>query len=268
MKKRHAFSISVAKPDFGTVNEDAAIYGDSVVAVSDGAGGGGLYADEWSAYLLQNLPEEPIVKFCQLDSWLDGIWETFYNGCEDRAKKEGGLVLDKFYSEGSYATIAAIWKSEKRCYWMTYGDSVAFHYNKRTKVLEHSFTRLADFNNPPYLINCKDPLNETGFRNGVFDVDYDSVLFCATDALAHFILMTYEIEHMNIYYEELIEAINAATKNSVCVNNAMAKPIVFSQVVNKLCQCSPYNSRFKNYVRRMLDKKMLVLDDYSYALMR
>ena len=261
-----SFSISIPKPGQNTVNEDAAIAKERVIAVSDGAGGGGLYADLWSTYLLENLPDEPIVNFEQLDAWVDGIWETFYNDCEEKAKCEGGMVLDKFYNEGSFATLAAIWKGDKDYYWMTYGDSVAFHYNKHTQVLEHSFARLADFNSPPYLINCKDPLNESGFRKGVFATDQDSVVFCATDALAQFIIMTYEITHYHSYSEELAEAVNAATKNSVCIHAATARPIDFrNRVINKLSNCSPYNRKFENYVQGLLARRLLVLDDYSYA---
>lgn len=51
---------------------------------------------------------------------------------------------------------------------MAYGDSVVFHYNVQTGILEHSFTKLADFSNPPRLISCKDPLEEEGFRCGDF----------------------------------------------------------------------------------------------------
>lgn len=40
-----SFSISIAKPGQGQVNEDAAIAKENLIAVSDGAGGGGLYAD-------------------------------------------------------------------------------------------------------------------------------------------------------------------------------------------------------------------------------
>lgn len=265
--ERNPFSISIAKPGQGQVNEDAAIARDGIIAVSDGAGGGGLYADLWSAYLLEKLPDEPITTFEKLDSWLDGIWETFYNECEDKAKKDGGLVLNKFYDEGAFATLAAVWKENESCYWISYGDSVAFHYNMRTGILEHSFTKLIDFNNPPYLINCKDPLNNEGFRCGEFKIDNDSVVFCATDALAHFVIMCYEISKCNLYGEELAEAVNAGTKFSACINAATAKPLDFkTRVIRKLCRCSPYNTKFENYINKLLKNRFIVLDDYSYSV--
>ena len=101
---KHAFCQSVGK--FETpplINEDAAIANDTkkFIAVSDGAGGGGVYADRWSKYLVDNLPSIAIKSFEELDQWIGSIWEPFYNECELLAKQVGGLLLDKFYDEGS-----------------------------------------------------------------------------------------------------------------------------------------------------------------------
>ena len=41
-------SISIGKPEEDCVNEDAAIARYNMIAVSDGAGGGGLFAERWS----------------------------------------------------------------------------------------------------------------------------------------------------------------------------------------------------------------------------
>ena len=53
-------AISFAKFEEGIVNEDAAIARKDVIAVSDGAGGGGVFAERWSKYLVEHLPEKPI----------------------------------------------------------------------------------------------------------------------------------------------------------------------------------------------------------------
>ena len=160
----------VSIPKFGEkLSEDAVLARNGLIAVSDGAGGGGVFADHWAKYLVSNLPEVPICSFPDFDAWIAGIWESFYNEHEILAKQEGGMFLDKFYDEGSFATLVAVWKeSENECRWMSYGDSVAFCYDRNNGELQHSFTRLVDFNRPPYLINCKDPLDEKGFRGGTF----------------------------------------------------------------------------------------------------
>lgn len=101
-------SVSIAKPNDHMPNEDAVFCSPQCIAVSDGAGGCGLYANEWSRYLIEHLPKDaPLSSFTELDEWVDGIWEAFYNEHEERAKEGDGILLNKFYNEGSCATIAA-----------------------------------------------------------------------------------------------------------------------------------------------------------------
>ena len=71
--------ITISKLEDSTINEDAIKATDSMIAVSDGAGGGGVYAERWSEYLVNHLPEIPIKSFEELDSWIEEIWEPFYN---------------------------------------------------------------------------------------------------------------------------------------------------------------------------------------------
>ena len=132
-------ALSIAKFEESIVNEDAAIANDNVIAVSDGAGGGGVFAERWSKYLVEHLPNEPIAGYEVFDKWIDGIWEPFYLECETKAKSVGGMFLNKFYDEGSFATLAAVWKEGS---WISYGDSLAFCYNKITGQLQHTFTIL------------------------------------------------------------------------------------------------------------------------------
>lgn len=259
--------ISIGKFEENTINEDAAIATDSVIAVSDGAGGGGLFAEKWSGYLLDNLPNEPITTFSALDSWIEGIWEEYYNSSEMEAKKMGGMSLDKFYDEGSFATLVAVWKSENNCRWCAFGDSVAFNYNYKTKMLERSFGKLADFDNPPYLINCKDELKEEGFHSGVFNTDDDSVVFVASDALAHYIMMMYEVSNKDVFEDEIHEALSVHSKNENYIKTAMGlKPIDFEKdVLEKLLKNIFHQTNIERHLKGLVSKGLLAHDDYSIA---
>jgi hypothetical protein len=257
-------AITIEK-EWNIPNEDAVIAKDNLIAVSDGAGGGGVFADKWSKYLVDHLPDKPIKTFSAFDKWIDGIWEPFYNDCEKIAKKEGGMLLNKFYDEGSFATLVAVWRTG---HWISYGDSVAFCYHRNTGVLDHSFTKLADFNNPPYLVNCKDPLNREGFRHGKFEIDDDCIVFAASDALAHYILLMYEVAHKDMYAEELREAINAKTKNSNLVKTAIRlRRFDFSKkVIQKLMNCR-YRILLLKHLDGLYRRGFLALDDYSLAIL-
>ena len=258
-------ALSIPKLEDGIVNEDAVKATRKWIAVSDGAGGGGVFADQWSKYLVEHLPYDPITDYGAFDQWIDGIWEPFYNECEEVAKAEGGMLLNKFYDEGSFATIVAVWKAVQ---WMSYGDSVAFCYDRASDRLQHSFGRIVDFNHPPYLVNCKDPTDEKGFRSGQFEITKDSVVFVASDALAHYIIMMYEVSHKNNYNEELQEAINAQTKDSNFIMTALGmKKVNFEKdVIDKLLNCkNEWN--FKQHLQSLRKKGLIGHDDYSIAIM-
>ena len=258
-------AISIAKIGEGLVNEDAAKATEKWIAVSDGAGGGGVFADLWSKYLVDHLPDEPITDYQAFDAWIDSIWEPFYNDCEEKAKQEGGMLLNKFYDEGSFATLVAVWGDGR---WISYGDSVAFCYDKKTGVLQHTFGRIVDFNNPPYLINCKDPSDEKGFKCGKFKMDNDCIVFAASDALAHYILMMYEVAQREKYAEELQEAIDAQTKNSNFINTAMRlRKIDFAEkVIRKLENCK-YENLFSSHIGGLKRWGFIGHDDYSLAIL-
>lgn len=258
-------AISIGKFEEGLINEDAVIAKDCLIAVSDGAGGGGLFADCWSRYLVEHLPDEPITDYQAFDNWLDGIWEPFYNECEVKAQKEGGMLLNKFYDEGSFATIAVAWKSGE---WVSYGDSVVFCYDKETGNLQHSFTKLVDFNNPPYLINCKDPTDEKGFRYGHFNISRESVVFITSDALAHYILMMYEVTHKDEFGLALQEGIDAKTKNSNFIKTAMSlnKLDFEKDVLDKLMNCNNTVNFFR-HLQCLRRKELIGHDDYSIAVL-
>lgn len=265
MKK---YSISMGKPEQGCINEDAVFANKNLIAVSDGAGGGGLFAERWSAYLLEHLPESPICNAEELDAWIDDIWETYYNQCEEDAKQTGGLSLDKFYDEGSFATLVAVWKvADFEYHWMSYGDSMAFHYNFKTKQLEHSFGSLADFDKPPYLINCKDELLKDGFYKGVFHTDTNSVIFTASDALAHYVMMMYEIANIDRFKQELDIAESNHSKNSnyIQIAKAMGEVNFEKNVVNKLIHTIGHFTNFQRHIQSLIRKGLIAFDDYSIA---
>ncbi len=260
--------VSIAKWNDHVANEDSFFSSDNCIVVSDGAGGCGLFANEWSQYLIRHLPKDnPISTYQDLDEWVDGIWEPFYNEHEEKAKEGDGILLNKFYNEGSCATIAAVWKIDEKSYrWMAYGDSVVFHYNYLTGILEHSFTRLPDFSNPPRLVSCKDSLEDEGFRSGEFHTDENSVVFAASDALSHYILMMYELSKCKEYGEELAEEYLQQSGNSQLLKTAETIKFDFeNDVVRQLISASESEESFKKYLVELYGLGVIDMDDFTFV---
>lgn len=261
---RNYYRRSTHKFEPNVLNEDAAMAKKNMLAVSDGAGGGGVFAERWSRYLLKHLPTNPIESFKELDGWIDKIWEPFYDDCEKEAKNHGGLFLEKFYDEGSFATLAAAWKVDGNVWkWITYGDSVVFCYDKKVGVLNYSPIKLTDFNLPPFLISDKDPLKEEGFREGLFTMNEDTVVFIASDTLAHYVLMMYKVSNRELFQEEIEKALQAKTKNSIFIETAMNMDFSFEGVIEKLLNRS---IDFRGKLRTLERHRLLGHDDYSLSV--
>ncbi len=258
--------ISVAKIGEAAINEDAVLETDKLLAVSDGAGGGGIFADKWAKYLLDHLPEKPISSFGELQGWISCIYEPFYDEAEKSAALIGGFALDKFYHEGSFATLAAVWISPLgKARWVAFGDSVVFKYDKHLDSLEHSFSSLKCFAQPPYLLNYINALNPEGYRSGCFDMDENTILFACSDALAHYIIMMYEVLHRDKYQSEIDDAIELRTRNSNFIRAAMAlaSSDFFRDILHPLLNSASSVESFKNYLSSLLSNGVLAIDDYS-----
>jgi len=266
MMKLKGKSIHKFEPD--VLNEDACFAKGNLMAVSDGAGGGGVFAERWSHYLVNNLPEKPITDYSVFNDWINDIWESFYNEQEIDAKKIGGLFLNKFYDEGSFATLAAVWQENNIVDWITYGDSVVFHYNRVSGILKHSFTCLEDFALQPFLINWKDPCEEKGFHSGQYQIDKDSVVLITSDTLAAYILMMYQYCQNSNNQSELHSVANGYTKLSNIVKGLLqaAPTLDFGKdVINPLTRSVCY-SYFENYLRKLYNSHLLGHDDYSLTV--
>jgi len=263
----------ISLPKFNDImpNEDSFFVSDNCIAISDGAGGCGLYSDEWSQYLINNLPKDkPIKTFVELDNWIDQIWESFYCEHELRSQQGDGLLQSKFYKEGSCATIVSGWATGSNdVSWCSYGDSVIFHFNRSSKILEHSFTKLVDFSNSPMLISCKESLDESGFRSGMFHIDKDSVIFAASDALSHYVLMMYMLANRNSYVDELDEALHAHSFNSNMLQIADSLKYDFEKdVIDSIANIVDKPLLFEAKMKELYSIGVLDIDDYTIVFLK
>ena len=67
-------SCFVPKPEANNnLCEDACMATSMYIALSDGAGGGGVLADRWARYLVEHTSQKPIDSFEAFSAWMDEI---------------------------------------------------------------------------------------------------------------------------------------------------------------------------------------------------
>ena len=122
--------------------------------------------------------------------------------------------------------------------------------------------------NPPRLISCKDPLEEEGFRSGIFHPDKTSVVFAASDALSHYVLMMYELSKRSEFERELMELRTKPTSNSQLLQMAEKEEFNFyDDVLIPLIRSAESESAFKELMETLYAKRLIDIDDYTLAIL-
>jgi serine/threonine protein phosphatase PrpC len=230
------------------------------VIVCDGAGGTGLLAGEWANYIAKNIPLQPIRTVKDLDSWIEGIWESFYN--QNIAKLTDPFHLAKFEKEGSASTFAAVWIMENQTVEVaTYGDAMSFLWNKEQMDLQPigSIQKLDDFDTFPFLVNWQTSNhNPDGFFHGTYNLQKGNVLLLASDGVASHIWASYEAfrNTTEVFFEN--EKIASLIKHS-----KTKKEKSFQPFVNDLKKTCKDEKKFKRYCQKQVTSNTMWNDDCS-----
>ena len=112
-------------------------------------------------------------------------------------------------------------------------------------------------------------MRKEGFRCGTFETDADSILFVASDALSHYLLMMYEVEHLDLFATEWEEAMARHSKNENYMRAALSIPnrLFETKVLGKIQNSMGSHINFQRHLQSLLRKGLIAHDDYSMAYM-
>ena len=111
-------------------------------------------------------------------------------------------------------------------------------------------------------------LEEEGFKNGEFVLDDSSIVFVASDALSHYILMMYELAHCKEFGEELAEEYLKQSGNSQLLKTAETLRSNFkNDVIDKLLQTSDTQLAFEEYLKELYHQGVIDMDDFTICWM-
>lgn len=178
-------------------NEDAFFekpaMGSLCFSLSDGAGGVGIFSADWARFLTQRQPETYPDDRRYWHNWFSTAAEAFYEQIDPENNLNDPLVLQKFYSEGSYATLLYVWIDEQKdeLTSLAVGDTFLFHFNLngRSAMLKQIYPlanhhTLDDF---PQLLNWNRAIEDWPAPYQA-KLEKNDVIICCTDALAKFFI--------------------------------------------------------------------------------
>lgn len=179
-----------------TENEDAVNTFESEkefrIAISDGAGAAGIYCRDWAHFLVAQQPEKPFSKD-ESNAWFLGISEEFYLQKYKTINKSDSFILEKFNTEGSYATVLYVWfnKTNNQLSYSGIGDTTLFIFRSTQgnyePILITPINEQKSIDDFPKLINWNKSL-EYDLASKHIDLLRGDILVLCTDCLARWLI--------------------------------------------------------------------------------
>lgn len=260
-------------------NEDAFLVFDdkNIVAISDGAGGSGIFASDWAKTLLKNLPNTAFSNVEELNNWIGGFWEDFYNQKKQEIAQNKEIHLvdfikNKFQEEGSCATLLAIWVLDHQCHLVAYGDSTLLLHEKQENE-EGEFTEkftffpyhsVEKFEENPFLLNWNDTPHEQGFYQKTFSLKPNTHIYLLTDALAQYVYCGYLSKYDSQYLQKIAQkTLKISPYAQEIWLKSQEKPDFFSEILQKLQQSLQTQDDFQAFLYEQHAQKLILRDDYT-----
>ena len=258
-------------------NEDAiAIKEDfekNLFAMSDGAGGAGIYCKEWANHIVNNQPEFPILSNEEANKWFQILSKSFYDFIKPKINYDNVFIGERFDSEGSYATLLYVWvsKREKKYFLSGIGDTTLFHFKKTNDdysiSLIEPINKQASLNDNPDLINWQKPLGYSLLSKCVEYENGDTIIIC-TDSLSRRIV--YQLLLINQFETEkcLNENINKSYRRDFLehleINQKIFNMNEFIKYLRNLIGMSA--DSFRTELTKWVERNELEKDDYSFII--
>jgi hypothetical protein len=169
-------------------NEDFDLF-----AVSDGAGGAGIYCGEWARFITSNQPEIPFFSKDEADAWFINLSKDFYQKYYPKVDKSDVYIREKFLKEGSYATILYCWisKRDRKLFYTAVGDTSLFIFSKTSSgmmpALIFPINEQMNLHDSPDLINWRRDLN-FNLVSKEYLLEKDDIVILCTDSIARLLV--------------------------------------------------------------------------------
>ncbi len=249
-----------------------------LAAVSDGAGGAGLFCGAWAETLIGRLPNLPIAGIDGLNRWMDGFCLAFRSEHVPKTQSQPAKHT-KFVREGSLATLAACWVSFYRgrtlLRWLGYGDSqiMVFDRTGAKPVLAAAYpSTVSVLEKSPALLNWKDLPDRAKLSTGAIRLPTRATVAIASDSIGQFILLSYLARHSpglggSRMAEEFLRLASNDSKLGEAVRaHRQHSNGSFSRILETARAALKSEHEFSAYVRARHGEGLLANDDATLLL--
>ena len=259
---------SVAKPDgeYQSRNQDAAH--PTLWAVSDGAGGTGFFAADWSQHLCAQLPTEPFEDKLAVIGWFEGLREPFFRAKRVQAEQTFADILDDYEREGSSATLLAAWPlADDGLRVLHYGDSAVFLLDQHGHLKRHT-TDLMAFTESPYLLHSNESLLPEHLRLDTWAVAEGDVLLMASDALSQWLLIQIALRDATLQpqLQAVLETPYGLGNQIIYCQQQHDPALTMPHLLQRLNEVCSDETAFRDFTTDLYQRGQLALDDYTLRI--
>jgi hypothetical protein len=245
------------------------------IAVSDGAGGAGIYCKDWANHLVKNQPDRPFDSKIIANEWFLSISESFYKENIGLINKMDPFILEKFIKEGSYATLFFAWlnKETNDLNYIGIGDTTLLVFRKNKEIYNpilitpiNEQKSLDDF---PKLLNWNKELNYDMSTLKIV-LKPDDVFMICTDSIARWLLYQLIILVPSVMHDLLGESIMKNINKNMLENiNLSNKYKNVSELILKIEDILKGNNEFfKKVLDKQINANILEKDDFTIVIKR
>lgn len=260
-------------------NEDAVLYQENKngfkLAISDGAGGAGIYCKAWADFLVNCQPEIPFENESVIQDWFLKISKKFYETNIDLINKSDPFIIEKFINEGSYATLFYVWWNS-RTKILTYsgiGDTTMFVFRKKendyTPILITPINKQNSLDDFPKLLNWNIKLNYD-LSHSEIELKTNDILILCTDSIARWIIYYLIILAPKVMFGLLNENIIKNKDNDKLENfNLNNKYKSISDLIQKMEKIMSTDLKnIKSVLENQINLGLLEKDDFTMFFKR
>ena len=258
-------------------NEDAIAIRENndfmLFAMSDGAGGIGIYCKEWADYIVKNQPDYPIDSNKDSKLWFQEMSKSFYEYMKPRVNYDNIFIGERFDCEGSYATLLYLWvcKTEKTFYLSGVGDTTLFYFKTNKDDLSISLiepiSKQLSLEDNPELLNWQKSLDYSLESKGVIYENGDTIII-ASDSLSRRIIYQLLLLNQNLAEQCLNKNINKTYNRDFLeylkLNQEIFKTSDFIDYLRKLINKDI--DSFRKELVKWIERNELENDDYSFII--
>ena len=266
--------------------EDRFVLTDNAMAVSDGAGGVGLYCGAWAEMLVNNLPNKALHSSNEIDKWIGTFWKKFQLAGKELAGDDF-TKYSKFVQEGSFATLSGIWLSERETEeeeeeeeeekvidleWLVYGDSPFLLFDEDDNLITTSHSSLTELEQDPYLLNWKDLADGSKVKADKLEISKKTTVVLASDAIGEFVLfrnlLTNSQQHPLL--EELLQLAETGIGRvaELARKHTHHRSYQYGDKLEDLVEILNNQESFEDFVQTQYKKNLLANDDSTLVIIQ